>query len=89
MSQTASPQAVKRNGGRVSSADNQAAKLPIKLPFLPLEVPENVYTGFEAIVVIFEAAIIDAAYSGDWVRIGAITTGEGKMGDHPFVCSCI
>ena len=77
--QATSLQAVKRSSRGAPSADKQAStQPPIKLAFIPIEVPDNVYTGFEAMVVIFEAAVIDAAYSGDWVRIGAITTGESR-----------
>jgi large-conductance mechanosensitive channel len=36
-------------------------------------VPDNIYLAAEVVVLIVQLALVDAAYSGDWSRIGAIT----------------
>eukprot|EP00798_Chlamydomonas_sp_ICE-L_P003978 gene3978-14057_t len=45
----------------------------IPLPFLPLSIPEKLYTVIQAGVLTFSLGVADAGYSGDWSRIGAIS----------------
>ena len=65
----------KKGAGTVSTLEDAGDK-PIKLLFLPFEVPGKVYTAFEAVVLLASLAAVDAGFSGDWVRYGFITPGD-------------
>jgi len=45
----------------------------IVLPVLNIPLPENLYVAAEIVVLAAQLALVDAAFSGDWSRIGVIT----------------
>eukprot|EP00199_Chlamydomonas_sp_CCMP681_P005266 CAMPEP_0119102564 /NCGR_PEP_ID=MMETSP1180-20130426/1275_1 /TAXON_ID=3052 ORGANISM="Chlamydomonas cf sp, Strain CCMP681" /NCGR_SAMPLE_ID=MMETSP1180 /ASSEMBLY_ACC=CAM_ASM_000741 /LENGTH=139 /DNA_ID=CAMNT_0007086875 /DNA_START=127 /DNA_END=546 /DNA_ORIENTATION=- len=53
-------------------ADPSVVQL-LLFPIKGLSVPANLYTAAEVAVVLAELALVDAGFSGDWVRIGVIT----------------
>ncbi|KAJ9526920.1 hypothetical protein V8C86DRAFT_2527880 [Haematococcus lacustris] len=51
-----------------------ATEAPIKLPYMPVIVSSKAYLGLQMVVLLAQLALVDAAYSGDWVRVGVIST---------------
>ena len=47
----------------------------ISLPLLNIRIPRRYYVGLELAVLVAQLGLVDAAYSGDWSRIGIISPG--------------
>eukprot|EP00983_Pelagomonas_calceolata_P057907 1145265-Pelagomonas_calceolata.AAC.4 len=73
---------------RMANAMPEQSKQPgHNLNICACAIPKAVYSAICGAVVVAELGLVDAAYSGDWSRIGIITSGEGP-GPARIICAC-